>query len=219
MRLGSTGVDRAVVKWQWQIKMPGADNWSDIEESTHTVFAVLAKPNLPWREPVLNPQAFEDFPTIKNSTQLPWTEVLEVACSWAKGSKTKEEAAAQIAQKVHSLGGIATTFHGVPTTIGYGTAGEYIDGKDVFYCSAFLRLLGGMPERNPRFNCSDVATIVSTFANILGCDLSQVRLTPVVEAGATPLFQLNPVWLFGEAEPQPNGPNPITSLEVLLTCS
>jgi hypothetical protein len=66
---------------------------------------------------------------------------------------------------------------------------SHYSGDNHFDCTAFLSRLAG-EESNGRFvNCTDCASIVGTFANALGCNLSQARMAapPGVIA-----FPLNP---------------------------
>lgn len=78
-------------------------------------------------------------------------------------------AAALVTRSVYALG---------PSVVTYdcpgGGSSHYSAGP--FDCTAFLeRLCGGMGN-GVYINCSDCATIVSTFANALGCDLWQSRM-------------------------------------------
>ena len=58
------------------------------------------------------------------------------------------------------------------------------DGSSSFYscpnfnCTQFLEVLRGGLGAGRLLNCSDCATAVSSFANLLGCDLRQVQLGP-----------------------------------------
>jgi hypothetical protein len=65
-----------------------------------------------------------------------------------------------------------------------------------FDCSAFLERLAGGFGNGPYVNCSDCATIVSSFANILGCDVWQSRMGP--EVGS--FFNTNPIQIIGHPE-------------------
>jgi hypothetical protein len=101
---------------------------------------------------------------------LPWTEVLDVACTWAGGASTADDAAQRITRTVHDLGAHLVQYDCLAVTDGPG-APHY--SLLLFQCTAFLQLLRGAPGNGHLVNCSDCATVVSTFANALGCDLWQ----------------------------------------------
>jgi hypothetical protein len=65
-------------------------------------------------------------------------------------------------------------------------------GLDVFDCSAFLDLLRKGVGNGSYVNCTDCASITSTFANLLGCDLWQSRMGMYV-----PAFLTNPIRAIG----------------------
>ena len=62
-----------------------------------------------------------------------------------------------------------------------------------FDCSAFLERLEGGPGNGPNVNCSDCATIVSTFANVVGCDLWQSQMFDMLQP-----FAVNRLRLIGD---------------------
>ena len=65
-----------------------------------------------------------------------------------------------------------------------------------FDCTAFLELLAGEFGNDRYVDCTDCATIVSTFANVLGCDLWQSRMGTLLP----PLiffFPVNPMLAIG----------------------
>jgi hypothetical protein len=105
--------------------------------------------------------------------QVPWTEVLDYACSWAAGAMTADDAAGKVTDAVHNLG---------PGTFRYDCPGggspRY--ASPGFDCTAFLDRLRGGAGNGVYVNCSDCATIVSTFANALGADLWQSRMGGVL---------------------------------------
>jgi hypothetical protein len=87
-----------------------------------------------------------------------------------------------VTQRVYGLG---------PSIVEYDCPGGgfswYSSGS--FSCAAFLDLLAGGPGLGKYVNCSDCATIVSTFANAVGCDLWQSRMGYY--------FDLNPLQAIG----------------------
>jgi hypothetical protein len=157
------GVSVSTTKWTWNFSPPAADDWTKFEETCHRIYVVMTEPTAPWE------------------AELPWAEVLEHACKWAAGATTEPEAATMVTEQVYRLGETRLTH-----------AGSSTYAKDKFDCTAFLQLLSGGIGNAQAVNCDDCATIVSTFANILGCDLYQS------EMGSD--FHTNFVRLIGETE-------------------
>lgn len=175
--LWTRGVGVDDVRWQWQFRRDPAGPWTAFAETAHRIYSVLAAPGPPWQSAPHDPA----------NTQLPWTEVLDHACRWARGAHTRDEAAARITRAVYALG---------PGRVEYGCAigglSQYTAlAAPFFFCTAFLeRLRGGLG--NGRYvNCTDCATIVSTFANALGCDLWQSRM------GVGVVFPVNAIRTIG----------------------
>jgi len=177
-RLWTRGVGTHPVTWLWQYRLGGTLLWQNFALTRHKIYTILTLPTDPWQQAPFN----------LSNTQLPWTEVLDVACDWAYGAKTLDEAAARITRAVYDLG---------DSSLRYGCElGGFTQYTDLFYpyfyCSEFLEYLNGGIGRGGLINCTDCATIVSTFANILGCDLWQARM------GADfPVFATNPIRAIG----------------------
>jgi hypothetical protein len=172
-RLASRGVGVYDVTWRWQYRRTSGDPWRDFAETRHRAYAVLDTPKAPW---VQDGNAA--------NTQLPWTDVLEYACRWASGARRADDAAALVTLAVNSLGN-GVIEYGCPIL----AISQY--SMPFFSCTAFLERLRGSVGNGPYVNCSDCATIVSTFANALGCDLWQSKM-----AGEFP-FALNPILAIG----------------------
>lgn len=157
-KAGSRPVGVHTTEWRWQYRVDRGP-WTDIEVTRHRIYVVLDIPTAPWQQ----------SPYDMSNTQLPWTDVLDVACQWGILAGTSSEAAAKVTRSVYALG---------PTTVEYdcpgGGSSHYSAGS--FACTSFLdRLRGGLG--NGRFvNCSDCGAILSTFANALGCDLWSSRM-------------------------------------------
>jgi hypothetical protein len=158
-RLRDAGVGVHWVRWRWQFRPDPQQPWIDFAETTHRVYTVLGVPGAPWQQSPSGPA----------NTQLPWTMVLDHACGWAAGAQTLDEAATRVTQAVFALG---------PEIVEYGCpilgATQY--SLPIFQCTAFLDRLSGGLGRGRYVNCTDCATIVSTFANALGCRLSQSQM-------------------------------------------
>jgi hypothetical protein len=170
-RLDTAGAERDVVGWRWQYRI-GCGPWQDFAFSQHEVFAVLSVPTAPWQQQ----------PSGAGNTQLPWVDGLRWACGWGKGAFTANEASAKVTQAIYALG---------PSVIEYdcpgGGSSQYSWGG--FDLTAFLDRLGGGLGNGVYVNCSDCATFVATFANLLGADLWQSRMGW--------FFQLNPLLAIG----------------------
>lgn len=154
-RIATAGVGAYTTRWRWQYRI-GRGSWTDFETTRHRIYLVLDVPTAPWVQTA-------------GSTQLPWTEVLDKACAWAATTKSADDAAAAVTRAVYNLG---------PGVVTYDCPGggstHYAQGG--FDCTGFLERLAGGFGNGQYVNCTDCATILSTFANVLGCDLWQSRM-------------------------------------------
>lgn len=176
VRIWDAGVAVQDIVWRWQVRIPPFGCWTDFATTSHRIYTTLSRPREPWQQ----------SPFKSSNIQLPWTAVLEYACRWAATTQNPTDAATLITRRVYQLGsdGIAR----------YCGRAQYAPvGVNNFRCAQFLfdLKLGSM-----KLNCTDCATIVSTFANILGAELWQSETTN---------FEHNPVLLIGESEWQ-DGP-------------
>jgi hypothetical protein len=180
-RLADSGVGVHAVRWWWQHRLAPDAAWTTFARSDHQVYTVLSAPNLPWTQ--------DDYPL---NTQLVWTEVLDFACRFAQGVTTPHRAAARITEAIFALGPERLEYNcpniGAPSYVLPDS--PFVAG--IFFCTAFLDYLKGGPGAGRYVNCSDCATIVSTFANALGCDLSQSRMGPGLG-----FFATNPILVIG----------------------
>lgn len=161
--------------WEWEYRVPGlAHHWHRMNTTRHRIYAVLRVPTAPWMQ----------LPFTAANTQLPWTDALNYACSWAWGALSEDEAARFVTENVYALG---------PAVVQYdcpgGGASHY--SASGFDLTAFIDRMRGGFGNGFYVNCSDCATIVSTFANLVGCDLWQSRM------GFS--FQLNPLLAIGSS--------------------
>jgi hypothetical protein len=173
-RLEGRGVGVYDVEWTWQVRASAVDLWTDFATTRHRIYALIGVPTTPWLQ----------APYDSQNSQLPWTDVLDVACNWAESCRTREIAAARITEEVYSLG---------PRLLEYDCSVGGIPGYALiaFNCTHLLfHLRTGRGNR--LVNCTDCATIVSSFSNIVGCDLWQSRcFTP-----GQP-FPVNPILAIG----------------------
>jgi hypothetical protein len=171
VRLQERGVGVSNITWGWQFRV-GRGGWTTFEKSRHRIYTLLSKPQDPWKL----------LPENGSPLHLPWTGILDYACLWADGAKTPAEAATLITHSLYKLGRSRVTYDKTVHYIHTATGD--------FLCATFLfELQAG----KSRVNCIDCAMIVSTFANALGCKLSQSKITG---------FQTNPVLLIGRTTPQ-----------------
>ena len=191
VRLREVGVNAYDVRWRWEHGPTEEGPWTPFvePESRHRIYSVIRLPEdeFPWS---LGPLA-------ASNDQLPWADVLEFACEWARGAQTTAEAATLITQEVYALG---RTFvdnipHESPGTLlkYHGNVPRYADTEN-FFCSLFIKRLRRQKAEGPWVTCDDCSCIVSTFANVLGCRLTQAWL-----GDDDPGFRLNPVLLIGAA--------------------
>lgn len=170
-KIGNAGVGIHFTEWHWQYRLPKNRAWKNIQITKHKIYIILEAPKSAWNQTA-------------GSDSLPWTEVLDYSCSWALGAKTKDEAAGKITEQVYALG---------TSILEYDCPGNgdrhYATYADSFNCTKFLERLKGLNGNGKYVNCTDCATIVSTFANILGCDLWSSRM----QWG----FKLNPLLAIG----------------------
>lgn len=153
-RVRSGGVGIYDITWRWQFSAQSA--WTDFQTTRHRMYTVVARPSEPWE------------PKSRDSLNIhqPWTEVLEYACRWGAGGTSDLDTAAK---------SITNGFFKQASKVAkYKKGGSYAFSK--FKCTNFLRLLSGDPGVSHTINCDDCATAVSTFANILGCQLFQSSL-------------------------------------------
>jgi len=174
------GVGIYNVIWKWQFRADQHQAWQDFDVTEHTIYTLLNQPTEPW--------ALES----EEDMLLPWTDVLDYACTWAGRAKTEDEAAALITRKLYSMGPQWFEYNCINFLPAYIQVINF-NGTAFFNCAAFLQHLK-FGNVNRYLICSDCATIVSTFANILGCSLWQSKMeTP----GA--LFRVNEILPIGAA--------------------
>jgi hypothetical protein len=178
--LWAAGVGVSDVTWQWQYRSHALEPWIDMQTTHHRVYAVLSVPTTPWSQ----------LPFSAENTQLPWTDVLDYACRWARGAYSRDAVATRITNAVYALGDVRDE-----PLIEYGCPvfGSPQYAVLFFNCTAFLERLRGGIGNGPYVNCTDCATIVSTFANCVGCALWQSRMSSAV----TPTFATNPILAIG----------------------
>ena len=145
-------------------KATGASIPGAIGTASHRLYRILAAPTEPW------------------VTETPWVGALEIACGWADGATTLDEAAAKVTQRYYNSGRVSYD------TLS-GDTFYHFNNYSGFYLSEMIERLNGGVGLGAKVNCTDSANTVSTFADLLGCDLWQARM------GSG--FNLNPMQAIG----------------------
>jgi hypothetical protein len=178
------GVGIHTVHWRWQYRLTSSGPWIDFDDSKHRIYTVLATPTAPW----------EQGPYQGGSNgQLPWTEVLDYACRWAAWTSHVDDSAAQVTRALNKLGGGTLVYSGYDHWF-ISPNGRY------FECTKFLARLGAASNTPAQtVDCSDSATALSTFANAVGCDLSQSQMCDPTDTSRG--FHTNWIQPIGKAAP------------------
>ncbi|HZV74495.1 MAG TPA: LamG-like jellyroll fold domain-containing protein [Conexibacter sp.] len=197
--LAAGGVGRSDIAWTWFYDTGGG--WKQLAVTQHRIYALLAVPTGPWRQST----------TPDSDTQVPWTDVLDLACVWAQGTRTGAAAAAAVTQQVNGRLGLSYEKRdgaGVYTTM--TLAGE------TFLCTEFLAYLAGRTGKGAVVNCTDCASIVTTFANALGCNVC-ASLMFSSTGGAFTLNEMIGIGSSGWGYPFTDPPQEFTYHEVAWT--
>jgi hypothetical protein len=170
VRLQEAGIGVYEVIWRWQFSTDGY-HWTDFQETKHRIYSTLNLPKGKWRPNSDNPA----------NTQLPWTEVLKIACQWAAGAKCEREIADKITSAVNNLG--PTLIHYDEDTVGSPHYTKEADGHPPrFDCQRFVDLLNGQSQddKDQNVNCSDCAAIVTALVSLLGYELPEMSVSSPV---------------------------------------
>jgi len=154
---GTDETSFSIGRFDAALKWTGADESENrfADESRHRVYTILGPPIAPW-------SAAPD-----EEERWLWPEVLEAACEWACGARTLDEAVQRITENVFKRGVLLRTKGGLRYN-----SNNVFTKSDYFHLNEFLDHLSG--ETPSEFvDCRDLASIVSTFANALGCRLYQ----------------------------------------------
>jgi hypothetical protein len=157
-QIGPSGILKQDVQWDWFYKSTDG-TWVPMGSSSHRVYVLLDTPFLPWLQPPTPPASV---------TQLPWVDALDQSCVWAGGKLNPLDAASAVTQAVNSnLGLTYDVSHGASKYT------QALGPTSWFLCTAFLAFINRQPEgKGNVVNCTDCATIVTSFANLLGCQLA-----------------------------------------------
>lgn len=147
--IGFLGLKKGIVgkfdvTWRWQWRHGATGKWTDFEHSRHRIYAVLEEPKAPWSQDSNAPQLW------------PWTDALELACGWAIGAKTRDEAGTAVTCSINSH---PLQRYTPATLFGWYT----------YSLTSYIHALNGSSLFS--LNCTDCADAVTTFSNLLGCNL------------------------------------------------
>lgn len=154
-RLGAgSGVGIHDITWDWTWQR-GSSAPRPLATTSHRIYALLDVPTGPWQQDGERDQA-------------PWTDVLDYSCVWAAGTTNAIAAAEAITRTVNSS--LRLTYD---VETGSSTYTQWVrpTQTEVFLCTQFLNFLSRGTGKGNVVNCTDCATIVTTFANSVGCNL------------------------------------------------
>ena len=155
--IGTAGIKREDITWEWEFRCCGGSDWEPLQTTKHRIYIVLEEPKLPWKQ-----QPVSD-------TQNPWTEALDYACVWAAGKQNRDDAATAITMAIN--GNLGLVYDNVSGASHY-TSG----GLALFELTQFLAYLNIGTGLGNIVNCTDCATITTTFSNLVGCDLHASKM-------------------------------------------
>ena len=182
--ISSNGVKIENIKWQWMYRCKGHKTWKNMDITRHRIYLVIKEPILPWKQ--------TPFPNNQN----PWTQVLEYSCDWAQSQTTLDGATTAVTTKVNQP--VGNVEYDIP-----GGGASHYSGYPItarFNCTAYLDRLNGGPGNGKYVNCTDCASIVATFSNILGCELWESKMGWSFE-----LYEIIAIGLSTWAKPWGNG--------------
>lgn len=145
-------------------KLPGPSVPAGIDATVHRLYVVAGLPTEPW------------------VATTPWVAALELACGWADGAWSADEAATRITRRYNASGRVSYDTNS-------GATFYYFNNGAGFMLSQMIDRMNGGFGLGEKVNCTDSANTVSTLANVLGCDLWQSRM----QSG----FRLNPMIAIG----------------------
>jgi hypothetical protein len=149
--LADANVGITQTTWNWQMFQNG--DWETFAMTQHRTFVLPALPTPPWNQ----------APKVRANIGWPWVIALDKACAWAFGTATVKEAAAAI----------ATRINGHPKHVYDEDGMQYIaDGR--FLLTNYLSDLDNAADFI--IDCTGIAAVMVTFANLLGAGLMPLRI-------------------------------------------
>ena len=128
----------------------------------HKVYVILDSPQPPWDNTA-------------GSECNAWTNALEFACASASGASLMTNAAAKISEAIYGSNRFQYEF-----VRGKSKYTEYTEnGESVVCLTKCIDRLNGRDGNGLYVNCTDCASFVVSFANLLGCELYSSRMGSV----------------------------------------
>jgi hypothetical protein len=191
--LTKRGIHRDIVKWRWQYRLKPTQPWTAFVDTEHTIYTVLQTPSSPWEQ--------HPYPDMQN----PWTDILDFACDWAAFRKDPDEAATAITRWINEGGTLKGSKLQYDTSSGSSQYTLIVKVQKVptvkyevkFEATKFVQYLRTGASSGSYVNCADCAAIVTTFSNILGCDLMSAYMCPIKDIGKSTGFGLNDIQAIG----------------------
>jgi hypothetical protein len=166
--IGNDGIKLEDITWNWKFRCCGGPDWEPLETTHHRIYIVLEEPTLPWKQ--------QGFP----NDQTPWTDALDYACVWAAGKKTRDDAATAITNAINAnLGLVYDNASGASHYTVWAVVA-------LFELTQFLAYLKNGMGLGNIVNCTDCATITTTFSNLVGCDLHASKMGSAFGFDLTP---------------------------------
>jgi hypothetical protein len=159
---GVHGVKLEDVEWQWMYRCPPDATWHQMEKTRHRIYIVRREPRGPWKQ--------QPFPDAQN----PWAKALDFACGITSGSWEPDPfdgIAAGVAERLNWGGVNANAARLVYDIVTTGSHYSFQAPSSTFDLTKVLERLAGGIGNGDKVNCTDCACIMTTFANLLGCDL------------------------------------------------
>jgi hypothetical protein len=182
---GVYGVKFEDIEWQWMYRCPPEATWHQMDKTRHRIYVVRREPRGPWKQ--------QPFPDDQN----PWAKALDFACSITGGGWEPDPfdgIAAGIADRLN-WGGVnanaARLAYDIVTT---GSHYSSPTPGSLFDLTRVLDRLAGGIGNGEKVNCTDCACIMTTFANLLGCELWEGQIF-TGEVNATIPIGLGQWWL------------------------
>lgn len=178
------GVGVYDVAWEWRYRTAesyndeGPPNFYDdyhyLRHTFHRIFIICGQPRWPWT-------TWPSYMRLPN-THLPTFEAIELACNWAQGAKTVDEAAEKITTALFSSPHFsykanAAYVKSYTNEEAALTPGHYSDMYFMF--TEALSKINGGAGMGDFMNCEDCAHMVAALVNMLGGSLSVGYLYPL----------------------------------------
>lgn len=158
-------VAKLSVTWNWFFRTEPTGPWTRLRQlSRSDIYTTVGRPQPPWGA------------RRSERIEIPWSEALSYACRWAHGARDAEQLCDRLTIDVLKNQLLRYS----PGASAYVDPGNGNGRPSTFDCASFLGLLRTKNGSN-RLDCSGVASIICTFANLLGADLyeNELQLKPI----------------------------------------